>query len=49
MAVNVTLTDIEEYSLRLIAVLGWNLYCQVIVANVTLLKTVMSAVKIFAV
>ena len=43
------LTDIEEYSLRLIVVLGWNLYRQVIMANATILKAVMSTVKVFAV
>ena len=44
-----TLTDIEEYSLRLIAVLGCNMHGQITVGNVTLPKAVLSTVKIFAV
>ena len=43
------LTDIEENSLRLIAVLGCNMYRQITVGNVTLPKAVLSKVKIFSV
>ena len=49
MAVPVTLNDIEEYSLRSIAVLGGNMHSQITVGNVTLPKAVLSTVKIFAV
>ena len=49
MAVHVTLNDIEEYSLRSIAVLGSNMHSQITVGNVTLPKAVLSTVKIFAV
>ena len=44
-----TFTDIEEYNLRSVAILGCNIYSQITVAHVTLPKAVMSAVKIFAV
>ena len=49
MAVPVVLNDIEEYSLRTIAVLGGNMHSQITVGNVTLPKAVLSTVKIFAV
>ena len=49
MAVPMTLSGIEEYSLRSIAVLGGNMHSQITVGNVTLPKAVMSTVKIFAV
>ena len=49
MAVPKTLSDIEEYSLRSIAVLGGNMHSQITVGNVTLPKAVLSTVKIFAV
>ena len=48
-AVPTTLADIEEYSLRSIAILGCNIYSQITVAHVTLPKAVLSTVKIFAV
>ena len=44
-----TLTEIEEYSLRLIGVFGCNIYSQITVANVTLPKAVLSTVEMFAV
>ena len=44
-----TLADIEEYSLRSIAILGCNIYSQITVAHVTLPKAVLSTVEIFAV
>ena len=44
-----TLTDIEEYSLRLNNVLDCAIYNQITVRNVTLPKAVLSTVKIFAV
>ena len=44
-----TLNDIEEYSLRSIAVLGSNMHSQITVGNVTLPTAVLSTVKIFAV
>ena len=49
MAVHMTLTDIEEYSLRLDTVLDCIIYNQIIVGNVTLPKPILSTVKIFAV
>ena len=49
MAVHMTLTDIEEYSLRLNNVLDCTIYNQITVGNVTLPKAVLSTVKIFAV
>ena len=49
MAVHMTLTDIEEYSLRLDNVLDCTIYNQITVGNVTLPKAVLSIVKIFAV
>ena len=49
MAVLMTVSDIEEYSLRSIAVLGYNMHNQITVGNVTLPKAVLSTVKIFAV
>ena len=44
-----TLSGIEEYSLRAFAVLGGNMHSQITVAHVTLPKAVLSTVKIFAV
>ena len=44
-----TLTDIEEYNLRSIAISGCNMYGQITVAHVTLPKAVLSTVKIFSV
>ena len=44
-----TFNDTEEYSLRSIAILGCNIYSQIVVAHVTLPKAVLSTVKIFAV
>ena len=49
LAVHMTLTDIEEYSLRLNNVLDCTIYNQITVGNVTLPKAVLSTVKIFAV
>ena len=49
MAVDMTLSDIEEYSLRLNKVLDCTIYNQITVGNVTLPKAVLSTVKIFAV
>ena len=49
MAVHMTLTDIEEYSLRLNNVLDCTIYNQITVGNVTLPKAVLGTVKIFAV
>ena len=49
MAVHMTLTDIEKYSLILDAVLDSTMYNRIIVGNVTLPKAVLSTVKIFAV
>ena len=49
MAVPMTISGIEEYSLRSIAVLDCNMYSQITVENVALLKAVLSTVKIFAV
>ena len=49
MAVHMTLTDIEEYSLRLNNVLDCTMYNQITVGNITLPKAVLSTVKIFAV
>ena len=49
MAVPVTLSNIEEYSLISIAVLGCSRHSQITVGNVTLPKAVLSTVKIFAV
>ena len=49
MAVNMTFTDIEEYSLRLNTVLDCSMYYWITVGNVTLPKAVLSTVKIFAV
>ena len=49
MAVHMTLTDIEEYSLRLNNVLDCTIYNHITVRNVTLPKAVLSTVKIFAV
>ena len=48
MAVHMTLTDIEEYCLRLGAVLDSTMYNRITVGNVTLPKAVQSTVKIFA-
>ena len=44
-----TFTDIDEYNMRSIAVLGCNKYSQITVAHVTLPKAVLSIAKIFAV
>ena len=44
-----TFKDTEEYSLGSIAILGCNIYSQIVVAHVTLLKAVLSTVEIFAV
>ena len=44
-----TLIDIEEYSMRSIAILGCDIYSQITVAHVTLPKVVLNTVKIFAV
>ena len=49
MTVHMTFSDIEEHSLRLIAILGCNIYSQITLAHVTLPKAVLSTVKIFAV
>ena len=43
-----TFTDIEEYNMRSIANLGYNIYSQITVAYVTLPKAVLNTVKIFA-
>ena len=45
MVVHMTLTGIEEHSLRIIAILGYNLYRQIAMANVTLPKAVLNTVK----
>ena len=44
-----TLSHTEEYSLRSIAILGYDICSQIIVAHVTLPKAVLSTVKIFVV
>ena len=44
-----TFTDIEEFSMRSIAILGCKVYSQIIVAHVTLPKAVLNTFKIFAV
>ena len=49
LAVHMTLTYIEEYSLRLNNVLDCIIYNQITVRNVRLPKAVLSTVKIFAV
>ena len=49
MAISMILSDIEEYSLRSITVLGGNMHSQITMGNVTLPKAVLSTVKIFAV
>ena len=49
MAVHMTLTDIEKYSLRLDTVFDSTMYNGITVGNVTLPKAVQSTVKIFAV
>ena len=49
MTVHMTFTDIEEYNMRSIAILGCNIYSQITVAHVTLPKAVLNTVKIFAV
>ena len=43
------LSDVKEYSLRSIAVLGCNIQRKITVGDVTLLKAVLSTVKILAV
>jgi len=47
MTVRMTFTDIEEFNLRSIAILGYNTYSQIIVAYLTLPKALLSAVKIY--
>ena len=42
-------TDIKEYNMRSIAIVGRNIYSQITVANVTLPKAVLNAVEIFSV
>ena len=49
LVVHMTVTDFEEYSLRLIAMFGCNMCSQITVGNVTLPKAVLSTVKIFVV
>ena len=49
MTENITFTDIEEYNMRSITILGCNMYSQITVAHVTLTKPVLNTVKIFAV
>ena len=49
MTVHMTITDIEEYSLRSNTVLDCTMYNQITVGNVTLPKAVLSTVKIFVV
>ena len=44
-----TFNDTEDYSLRSIAILGFNIYSQITVTHVTLQKAVLSTVDIFAV
>ena len=44
-----TFSDIEECSLRLIAILGGIMHSKIAVGNVTLPKAVLSTDKIFAV
>ena len=44
-----TFNDTEEYSLRSVTILGFNICSQITVAHVTLPKAVLSTVKIFAV
>ena len=49
MVVPMTLSDIEEYSLRSIAVLGGNMHSQITMGNISLPKAALSTVKIFTV
>ena len=49
MTVHIIFTDIEEYSIRSIAILGCNIYSKITAAHVTLPKAVLNTVKIFAV
>ena len=49
MTVFMTISDIEEYNMRSIAISGCNIYSQITVAHVTLPKAVMNTVKVFAV
>ena len=49
MTVHTTFTDIEEYNMRSIAILGCNIYSQITVAHVIVPKVVLSTVKIFTV
>ena len=44
-----TFTDIEEYNMRSIAILGCNIYSQITLAHVKLTKAVQNTVEIFAV
>ena len=47
--VQITFNETEEYSLKSIAILGYNKCSQIKVAHVTLPKAVLSTVEIFAV
>ena len=49
MTVHMIFTDIEEYNMRPMATLGYNIYSQITVAHITLPKAVLNTVKIFAV
>ena len=49
MTVHMTITDIEEYSLRSNTVLDCTMYNQITVGNVTLPKAALSTVQLFAV
>ena len=49
MTVHMTFTNIEEYNMRSIAILGFNIHSQITVAHVTLPKAVLNTVKIFTV
>ena len=44
-----TFTDIEDYNMRSIAILGCNIYSQITVAHIILPKAVLNTVEIFAV
>ena len=49
MTVHMTFNDTEEYNLRSIAILGFNMHSQITMKNLTMPKAVLSLVKIFAV
>ena len=49
MTVHMTFNDAEEYGLRSIAILGFNICSQITMVHVPLPKAVLSTVKIFAV